>query len=109
MKNPFVGQLDRVIQIIAETNTQNQVGEQRPSETVVAQPWAYMVESGGDEDVDGKIRHLIERRYIIRYNSDVLANGHEYIVRDNNVNYEVYHVMELGRKQHLQLLVKRNE
>lgn len=109
MKNPFVGQLDRVIQIIAQISTQNTMGEQKPSDSVVAQPWAYMIESGGEEDVDGKIRHLIDRKYIIRYNSDVLTNGHKYIVRDNSVDYEVYHVMELGRRKHLQLLVKKSE
>lgn len=109
MKNPYIGQLDHKIQIIKETLVQNTMGEQKPTETVVASPWAFMEESGGDEDVEGKVRHLINRKYTIRYNSDILTNGADYLVLDNGIKYQIYHVMAIGRKQHLQLLVNKYE
>lgn len=109
MKTPFIGQLDRKIQIIKETQVQNAMGEQKATESVVAQPFAFMEENGGNEDVEGKVRHIIQRKYTIRYNSDILANGHEYLVSDGGEKFEIYHVMQIGRKQHLQLLVTKHE
>lgn len=108
-KNPFIGQLDRKIQVVQETFTQNTMGEQKPGETVIANPWAYMEEAGGDEDVDGKIRHLIERKYTIRYNNNILANGHEYIIKDGALTFAIFHVLEVGRKKHIQLLAAKHE
>lgn len=108
-KNPYIGQMDRKIQVVQETLTQNAMGEQKPSETVVASPWAFMEEAGGEEDVEGKIRHLIERKYTIRYNSDILANGHEYIIKDGSQTFAIYHVVEIGRKKHIQLLATKYE
>lgn len=109
MKSPFIGQMDRKIQIVSETLSQNTMGEQKPSETVIASAFAHMEEAGGDEDVEGKVRHLTNRRYTIRFNSDILTNGNKYILKDAGVKYGIYHVNEIGRKQHLQLLVNKYE
>jgi len=105
MKTPYIGQLDHKIQVIKETLVQNALGEQKPTQSIIAEPWAFMEESGGNEDVEGKVRHLINRKYTIRYSSDILKNGSDYLVLDNGIKYEIYHVMAIGRKQHLQLLV----
>lgn len=109
MKSPYIGQLDRKISVVQETFTQNAMGEQKPTQVVVASPWAFMEDSSGSEDVEGKIKHLIDRKYTIRYNSDILANGHEYLVIDGSATFDIYHVMEIGRKQHIQLLVTKHE
>lgn len=108
-KNPYIGQLDRKITVLREVFAQNTTGEQKPTLEVVSDTWAFMEEQSGDEDVEGKVRHLINRRYTIRYNSTIATTGTKLKVVDNNVSYNIYHVKEIGRKQHLQLLVASYE
>lgn len=109
MQKPFIGQMDRKIVVKSFTETQNSVGEQRTTETVVLQPFAYMKELSGGEDVEGKVRSLFSRSYTIRYNAQVLAERNKLIVEDGSVKLEVEHVKEIGRKSHLELICKYYE
>lgn len=104
-KLPFIGQMDRRITIQQEVVTQNSTGEAVATLTTIANPWAHMSEASGNEDVEGKVRHLITRTYTIRYNTTVFSLSNQLKVVDGSKTFEVYHVKELGRKQHLQLLV----
>ena len=76
-----------------------------PTAVTKANPYAKMEENNGSEDVEGKVRHLVERTYTIRYNKDVLDNGHNYKVVDGSLTFDIYHVKELARKRFLKLLV----
>lgn len=109
IKTPYIGQLDRKIQVVTETMTRATTGEEKPVDAVVIQPYAFMEEQHGDEDVEGKVIHLIDRKYTIRYHSDVLVNGAKYYVKDGGIKYTITHIKEIGRHQYLQLLVKRSE
>ena len=105
----YIGQMDRKVSIFQETKVQNSTGEEKTTNVLVAQPFAYMEEHKGDEDVEGKVRQLIDRKYTIRYNATIAANGNKYLLQDGSLLFRVYHLMEKGRKQHLQLLVTRYE
>lgn len=109
IKTPYIGQLDRKIQIIKEEVTRATTGEEKPVDAIVIQPYAFMEELSGDEDVEGKVIHLTDRKYTIRYHSDVLANGYKYFVVDGGLKFTITHVKEIGRNHYLQLLVKRSE
>lgn len=104
-ENPFIGQMDRLISVEQMSKTQNASGEEVVSWSAVASPWAYMQDISGNEEVEGKVVHLISRRYTIRYNSTIAATGNEMRVVDGSDTFNVYHVKPLGRKKHLQLLV----
>jgi head-tail adaptor len=104
--NPFIGQMDKKIEVIEFTSTQNETGEDVRTETVIANPFAYLREISGNEDVDGKVRHLINRSYTIRYNATVLQKANSLAVRDRGMLFQVIHVKEFGRKKHLEILVK---
>jgi hypothetical protein len=106
MENPFIGQMDRKIEIIELVKARTSTGSAPVTEEVIANPFAFMKEISGNEEADGKIRHLVNRTYTIRYNAEVLAKSNQLKVRDVNVTFEVIHVKELGRKKHLQLMVK---
>ena len=108
MENPFIGQMDRKIEVLLVSKIKSNAGGVTQSETLIASPFAYMKEVSGDEDPEGKIRHIINRTYTIRYNAQVLQRGTELKVKDGNQFFDVYHVKELGRKKHLELLVTKN-
>ena len=104
-EKPFIGQMDRMILVQKEILTRNTVGEQKPALVTVIEAFANMKESSGSEDVEGKVRHLISRTYTIRYDPAVLAERAKLKVQEGGVTYNVYHVKEVGRKSHIQLLV----
>jgi head-tail adaptor len=107
--NPFIGQMDRVIQIIETVNSRTAAGGQTSVENVVANPFAYMKEISGSEDVEGKVRHLINRSYTIRYNEVVKLKSSQLIVKDGDLVFNIIHVKDLGRKKHLEIMVKLYE
>lgn len=109
MNNPFIGQMDRKIDIVWVTKTKSTAGGVSETETVIASPFAQMKEVSGNEDPEGKIRHIVDRKYIIRYNSEVYGKSTELRVKDGNNTFNVYHVKELdGRRRHLEILVTQN-
>jgi head-tail adaptor len=108
-KTPFIGQLDRKIQIAELVKTQNSTGEMEVAPNVIFEPFAQMNDLSGSEDVEGSVRHIINRFYMIRYNPMIRMRASELVVIDNGQKFNIYHAMEVGRKQFLKLLVKDYE
>lgn len=108
-KTPFIGQMDRLISIVELVKTRNSTGEEETTESVVSNPYAQMTDVSGNEDIEGKVRHLINRTYVIRYNQTVKEKATTLMVIDDSKKYNVYHVKELGRKKYLVILVKDYE
>ena len=108
-KTPFIGQLDRKIQIVELVKTQNSTGEMEVTQNVISEPFAQMNDVSGSEDVEGKIRHIINRTYTIRHNTSLLGKATELVVLDNGQKFNIYHATEIGRKQYLKLLVRDYE
>jgi hypothetical protein len=108
-KAPFIGQLNRKIKIVELISTPNSTGEMEPVKNEIAAPFSYMEDSSGNEDVEGKIRHVMNRFYVIRF-SDVIKNkGTELMVIDGTKEFDIYHIQEIGRRKHLKLLVRDYE
>lgn len=107
-KTPYIGQMNRKIEIVELVKTQNSTGEEQVTENVISEPFARMDEVSGSEDAEGKIRHIINRTYTIRHNTSVLRKATELVVYDNSQKFSVYHVKEIG-KTHLLLLVNYYE
>ncbi len=106
---PFIGQKDRLIQIVELTKARTSTMAEITSDVVVCNPFAYMVESGGGEQQEGKIIHLVDRSYTIRYNATVKEKSNQLVVIDSGKRYQVVHVIEIGRKDHLEIRVKLYE
>lgn len=105
---PFIGKMDKKIQIVLVGKTRDDAGGIGTAETVVCNPYAYMKEVSGDVDPEGKIRHLVNRTYTIRFNSEVLLKSTQLQVKDGDLVFEVFHIKEIGRKSHLEILCKLN-
>ena len=108
-KAPFIGQLDRKIQVVRIIATRNDVGEEVPNDETIASPYSYMQDTAGGEDVEGKVRRSVSRSYTIRYNPAIKAEGNKAVVIDGSDRFNVYHVKEIGRRRHLELLVNLYE
>lgn len=105
---PFIGKMDTKIQVILVGKTRDNAGGVGTAETEVCNSFAYMKEVSGQEDPEGKIRHLVNRTYTIRYNSEVLEKATQLKVKDGDQIFDVYHVKKIGRKSHLEILCKLN-
>lgn len=108
-KTPFIGQMDRKISIVELVKTRNSTGEEETTETVVANPYAQMKDVSSNEDFEGKVRNLINRTYIIRFNAALKANANSMVVIDGGTRYGIYHIKEIGRRSYLEILVKDYE
>lgn len=108
-ENPFIGQMDRVVQIVKFEKTRNPTGEQITTNEVVCNPYAKMEDMSGGEDVEGKVRYLVNRKYTIRYNAQVSLLKNKLALIDEGVTYDVVNVIPIGRKKHLTLIVKNYE
>jgi head-tail adaptor len=108
-KMPYIGQMCRMIQVIEEIKTRNSTGEEEVSDAMIAQPFAHLKEMSGSEDVEGKVRHSINRSYTIRYNAAVKVKANQLVVLDGADRFDVYHVKEIGRKRFLEIMVHQNE
>lgn len=105
VKMPYVGQLDRKIKLIKTNLTQNSIGEEVPEKCVICEPWAYMNEVSGGEDVEGKILHRTTRKFVVRFRKEIKQLSNKLILEYDGVEYNVTHVKELGRRNFLELQV----
>lgn len=104
-KKPFIGQMDRKVVILKFVKTQSSTGATVPSEQTVICVFAKMDEKSGNEELDGKVMHVVNRTYTIRFDQTILNYGKDYILQDGSVKYKIVNVSELGRRQHLILKV----
>lgn len=105
-KNPYIGQMDRVVQLVEKTKTRTETGSEISTNTPVCSPFAKMTDISGNEVVDGKIKHLVNRIYVVRFNDVIKSKGTALVLIDEGREFEVIHILELGRKQHLEIRVK---
>jgi len=108
-KKPFIGQKDRRITVSTKTFAANAVGERKETVVAISDAFAFMDDVSGGEDIEGKVRHLINRTYFIRYNPVVKAKANALVVIDDSKKYDVYHIKEIGRKRYLEIMVKDYE
>lgn len=108
-KTPFIGQMDRKIEIVKFVSTRNSTNEKEVTQEVIATPWACMDDVSGNEDIEGKIRYLVNKKFTIRYNQTVSNLRNQLGVNFEGKLYDVINVVEIGRRSHLQLIVKNYE
>jgi SPP1 family predicted phage head-tail adaptor len=108
-EKPFIGQMDRKISIVKFVSIRNSTGEKEVTQEVIANPWARMEDVSGGEDVEGKVRYMVNKRFTIRYNQTVNDLKNQLVVSFEGKLFNVVNVVEIGRKTHLQLIVKNYE
>ena len=94
---------------IQKVKTQTSTGSEVSAQTVVASPFAYMKDISGGEEVDGKVKHLVSRTYTVRFNEIVKQLGTALILIDEARKFEILHIIEIGRKKHIEIRCKSYE
>lgn len=109
MEKTFIGQMDRMIQLVQNTKSQTETGAEVSTPTVVSECWAAMKDLSGGEEVEGKVIHLVSRTYTIWFNPVIKEKGTALVLMDEGRKFEILHTIEIGRKQYLELRVKLYE
>lgn len=104
LKRPFIGQMDRKISIYELVKIQNDIGEAKEEKQLVVSCWARVDADTGSENVEGNVRHLMNKKFTIRYNNKVLKEGNQFVIEYMGQDYSITHVVEIGRRSHLQLI-----
>lgn len=108
-KKVFTGQRDRRIEVVKYTKTRNALQEVVVVPVTVGFFWANLKDLSQNEDIEGKLIHIINRIYTIVYHSEVKTEGEHMVVRDEGKEFQIYHVEELGRRAQLLLKCKVRE
>lgn len=109
-QKPYIGQLKYPITVETETKTRTTTGEETiTGTTVIADVKAQLLNQQANDDVDGKLRSLIDRSYVLRYKKTITDNADNLIVRDQGVLYRVYNIIEVEKNRYLKLLVTKYE
>lgn len=106
---PFIGQMDRIVTIVKFNTTRNSTNEKEVTQEVISNPFAYMQDVSGTEDIEGKIRYMVNKKFTIRYNPIVNDLKNQLGLLYEGKLYDVINVIEIGRRSHLQLIVKNYE
>lgn len=107
-EKPFIGKMDTKVHIVLFEKTRDTAGGIITNEIEVCSPFAYMKEISGQEDPEGKLRHLVNRTYTVRYNPKLFVKTTQLYLKHDCKVFEVYHIKEIGRKSHLEILCKLN-
>jgi len=108
-KKPFVGQMDRKVQIVEVTKTKTTTGFEPSTDVTVCEPFAFMEEVSGNEVEEGKVIQLVNRTYTVRYRSEIKLKQNKLVLIDGTQRYEVNNIIEIGRKSHLKLVCRKYE
>lgn len=108
MDKPFIGQMNRKIALVEKEITQTSTGSEKTTEITICEPYAAMKDLSGNEDVEGKVIHLVNRSYTIRVNAEVKSKSTKLIVIDADQRFEIIHIKEIG-KTHLEIMCKNYE
>jgi head-tail adaptor len=108
-EKPFIGQMDKKISIVKFVSIRNSTNEKEVTQEVIANPWAFMEDVSGSEDVEGKVRYLVSKKFTIRYNPIVNDLKNQLGLLYDNKLFDVINVVEIGRKSHLQIFVRNYE
>jgi head-tail adaptor len=103
-KQPYTSELNTKIVIQEEVKTRSQTGEEKASYSDLIGAWAKKLQEDAKEDVDGKVRQLINNRYLIRYRAEVLDKTKTLYVMDAGQRYRIHYVKEAQKNTWLEIL-----
>jgi len=99
------GRLDKVLTLQKRTLTANDYGEEVPSYSTLATVWGRKIEVGGNEKYASlQVVGEIDCKFRIRYRSDLTTVNR---VVCNSETYDIKSIIEIGRREGLELLATR--
>ena len=106
----YIGQLDVRIALYENTRATSQTGSKEKTLTLFRECWAKEDFISGTEEEDGKIIALNVKRYVIRYNPTLQSKQiTDMVLLHDNVQYNIYSVSQIGKKQFTVLKCSKRE
>lgn len=106
----YIGKMDRRIQVIKRIKTKTPSGADAFTETIIATVWAEKKVLKSDEAVDDKIVTINAHQYVLRYHPIIAAENIQHLyLKDDSVEYDIYGLDPMGRKQFLKINCERRE
>ena len=105
-KKPFVGQLDRYIELKEKSFVASGFGGKKSTGVLVCHAWSKMEDLSGDEVQEGTIKYLVNRVYYVRWRADLRVKQNTLFLVDEGKKFEVVAMHDVGRKEYLKLVVK---
>jgi len=98
-----VGQRQRRVEIVKFVDTKNVLNEDVRAEESMGFFYSKMEDLSGSVTDEGKVIHIINRTYAIPYQKEIKANGEQMVLIDTQEDkeYSIYYVKEVGRKEQL--------
>lgn len=105
----YIGQLNYRITLNSVQLVASETGEEKRTEVPFKTVWAKVDDVTGSETDDGKIIALNVRKYVVRYQKDILLNAVKLVIVDVDGTYNVNSVNQLGFKEYLVLKCSKRE
>lgn len=103
------GQLKHYIQILHFVDVSDGAGGTKPTEAPLKNVWAKLDDITGNETEDGKIIALNVRKYTIRYDDDIVADGEKMAVNAPDGVYDIHSIAQIGFKNYLVFKCSKRE
>lgn len=87
------GQLNTLVEVMQWVTLKNAEGEAVKSLSPLSKKFVQRKDAIQGEDEEGKLVPLNVVRYIMRYDRDMLRKGNEYVIRDQDGEYEINSVV----------------
>ena len=104
-----IGTLDRRVTLVKFDSVKTTTGSPEKTEVTVGTFWAKIVDVSSDEDVEGQVISLSVRKYIMRYQQQLITEGVLMTIKDVDGNYQVHGVTQIGRKEYIELKTSKTE
>lgn len=96
-ETPFIGQMDKLIEVYKVVNVPNEIGEPKPTDILVSKPWAKMEDKNGSVEEEGKILSVVNRTYTIRRNPEIAEHGRQMHIVHGSRKFKIDSMLEIGR------------
>lgn len=108
-KKQAIGTLDRRVELVKYTSVKSSTGAPEKTEQSLGTFWAKIDDVSGSEGIEGQVISLAVRKYIMRYQPQLVADGVLIYIKDVDGQYNINSVANLGRKEYLELKTSKRE
>ena len=108
-KKHAVGTLDRRVELVRYDTIKSTTGSPEKTEQSLGAFWAKVDDVSGTEAVEGQVISLAVRKYVMRWQQQLVDDGVLIYIKDADGQYNINSVSNLGRKEYLELKTSKRE
>lgn len=103
-KKIFIHELNTVIEIFTVTQVKDDLtGESTETDILLGGLHTKRIDVSGEEELNGKMVSVNIRKYICRYNKNIMLNGTDMYIVDEDGKFDIHFVESIGSRYMLSL------